>query len=87
MQTDTVVWLLVFNKFHLFIISEIFMILLRNNNYNTRTNNSANTNKTVLFVALKHYENMPIQIYWKFYHQMMKIFSKKSGIFIFLLKI
>ena len=22
----------------------------------------------------KHYENMPIQIYWKFYHQKMKIF-------------
>ena len=21
-----------------------------------------------------HYENMPIQIYWKFYHQKMKIF-------------
>ena len=21
-----------------------------------------------------HYENMPIQIYWKFYHQQMKIF-------------
>ena len=23
---------------------------------------------------LKHYENMPIQIYWKFYHKKMKIF-------------
>ena len=22
----------------------------------------------------KHYENKPIQIYWKFYHQKMKIF-------------
>ena len=22
-----------------------------------------------------HYENMPIQIYWKFYHQKMKHFS------------
>ena len=22
-----------------------------------------------------HYENMPIQIYWKFYHQKMKIFG------------
>ena len=22
----------------------------------------------------QHYENMPIQIYWKFYHQKMKIF-------------
>ena len=22
----------------------------------------------------KHYENMPVQIYWKFYHQKMKIF-------------
>ena len=21
-----------------------------------------------------HYENMPIQIYWKFYHQKMKLF-------------
>ena len=21
-----------------------------------------------------HYENIPIQIYWKFYHQKMKIF-------------
>ena len=21
-----------------------------------------------------HYENMPIQVYWKFYHQKMKIF-------------
>ena len=27
-----------------------------------------------LFVYLIHYENMPIQIYWKFYHQKMKIF-------------
>ena len=24
--------------------------------------------------TLYHYENMPIQIYWKFYHQKMKIF-------------
>ena len=33
--------------------------------------------------ALKwHYENMPIQIYWKFYHQKMKIFQIKiSDIF------
>ena len=22
-----------------------------------------------------HYENLPIQIYWKFYHQQMKIFK------------
>ena len=22
-----------------------------------------------------HYENMPIKIYWKFYHQKMKIFG------------
>ena len=22
----------------------------------------------------RHYENMPIQIYWKFYHQKLKIF-------------
>ena len=25
-----------------------------------------------------HYENMPIQIYWKFYHQKMKIFQIKN---------
>ena len=25
-------------------------------------------------VVRKHYENMPIQIYYKFYHQKMKIF-------------
>ena len=33
-----------------------------------------------------HYENKPIQIYWKFYHQKMKIFDKYSDIFMFLLK-
>ena len=26
------------------------------------------------FEIFSHYENMPIQIYWKFYHQKMKIF-------------
>ena len=31
---------------------------------------------------LYHYENMPIQIYWKFYHQKMKNFQiKNSNIF------
>ena len=25
-----------------------------------------------------HYENMPIQIYWKFYHQKMKILPPKN---------
>ena len=31
---------------------------------------------------LEHYQNTPIQIYWKFYHQKMKIFQiKKSDIF------
>ena len=35
----------------------------------------------------KHYENMPIQIYWKFYHQKMKKKSDKFLIFfMFLLK-
>ena len=29
----------------------------------------------------QHYENKPIQIYWKFYHQKMKIFRKKIGFF------
>ena len=28
-----------------------------------------------------HYENMPIQIYWKFYNQKMKIFRQKFLIF------
>ena len=27
-----------------------------------------------LIVKEEHYENMPIQIYWKFHHQKMKIF-------------
>ena len=31
----------------------------------------------------KHYENMPIQIYWKFYHQKMKIFRNKKNSDIF----
>ena len=29
---------------------------------------------TFRHITSKHYENMPIQIYWKFYHQKMKIF-------------
>ena len=34
-----------------------------------------------------HYENMPIQIYWKFYHQKNENFQiKNSDIFLFLLK-
>ena len=31
-----------------------------------------------------HYENKPILIYWKFYHQKMKIYSKKEMDFFFL---
>ena len=36
----------------------------------------------------QHFENMPIQIYWKFYHQKIKNFQikKKNDIFILLLK-
>ena len=26
-----------------------------------------------------HYENMPIQIYWKFYHQKLKILPDKNS--------
>ena len=38
-------------------------------------------------IFFKQYENMPFQIYWKFYHQNMKIFRRKILIFfIFLLK-
>ena len=29
-----------------------------------------------------HYENMPIQMYWKFYHQKMTIFREKNLIFL-----
>ena len=44
--------------------------------------------KLLSFFQSHHYENTPIQIYWKFYHQKMAIFQiKKSDIFfIFLLK-
>ena len=36
---------------------------------------------------LLHYNNMPIQIYWKFYHQKNENFPiKNSDIFFFLLK-
>ena len=39
------------------------------------------------FQKSNHYENTPIQIYWKLYHQKMKIFRWKILIFfIFLLK-
>ena len=30
-----------------------------------------------------HYENKPIQLYWKFYHQKMKIFRQKILVFFF----
>ena len=33
------------------------------------------------YVSREHYENMPIQIYWKFYHIKMKIFRWKMPIF------
>ena len=32
-------------------------------------------------VRFLHYENMPIEIYWKFYHRKMKIFCLKNLIF------
>ena len=31
--------------------------------------------------GMYHYENKPIQVYWKFYHQKMKISDKNSDIF------
>ena len=38
-------------------------------------------------VKLVHYENTPIQMYWKFHHKKWKFLSKKNLIFfIFLLK-
>ena len=44
-------------------------------------------NYDIVFIPKPHYENMPIQIYWKFYHQKWK-FSDKTFwyFFIFLLK-
>ena len=36
----------------------------------------------MLYTIVYHYENMPIQIYWNFYHQKMKIFRwNNSDIF------
>ena len=29
-------------------------------------------------LGLLHYENMPIQIFWRFYHEKMKIFREKN---------
>ena len=41
----------------------------------------------VFWLQTCHYENMPIEICWKFYHQNSKIFRQKIPIFfIFLLK-
>ena len=38
-------------------------------------------------ILLAHYENTPIQIYWKFHHQKLKVFRSKFWyFFIFLLK-
>ena len=36
-------------------------------------------------ISFLHYENIPIQIYWKFYHQKMKIFRWKILIFFYVL--
>ena len=32
-----------------------------------------------LFYSSEHYENTPIQIYWKFHHQNLKVFSDKNS--------
>ena len=40
--------------------------------------NSYRTIADILWYSVVTYENMPIQIYWKFYHQKMKIFRKKK---------
>ena len=43
--------------------------------------------KVYVFPTYVHYENKPIQIYWKFYHQKMKFLDKNTNIFFkFLLK-
>ena len=49
-----------------------------------------NTNSSLCFIwlfVISHYENKPIQIYWKFYHQKIKTFQINILIFfIFLFK-
>ena len=46
------------------------------------TNNIGQLAKSQRVFPVHHYENTPIQIYWKFYHQKMAIFQiKKSDIF------
>ena len=54
--------------------SAMFAIIPHSVNHITKHSNEKNVN---------HYENMPIQIYWKFYHQKRKKIQikKKSDIF------
>ena len=40
----------------------------------TAGHNNESDIKTDTFPVSIHYENVPIQTYWKFYHQKMKIF-------------
>ena len=45
------------------------------------------TCNTAAQASFGHYENTPVQIYWKFYHQKMKTFRWKIlVVFVFLLK-
>ena len=72
--------------------SDIFHISAQNRDYGyslepTRRGGSNKYPQSMFLRRNKHYENTPIQIYWKFYHQKMKIFRWKILIFfIFLLK-
>ena len=49
----------------------------------TTDNTGINTSLYIVSIGnIPHSENLPIQIYWKFYHQKMKIFQiKNSDIF------
>ena len=51
---------------------------------NEDSNQPAQSDQRLRFMkkaASLHYENTPIQMYWKFYHQKMKIFREKNLIF------
>ena len=70
----------------------VFVFRYRTNKwYNLQLNNSSTS---YYFVCISHYENMPIQTYWKNYHQKKKKKKKKNEnfqikilrFFIFLLK-
>ena len=55
---------------------DLFIAWKKNENWNTMKELSIYMGmfSATKFRVITHYENVPIQIYWKFYHQKMKIF-------------